>query len=42
MEVKETLVFNRIQTTNLSIEEIADITGLSIDEVKLLAENKSA
>ena len=42
LELKRSIARNLIEMGTLSIEDIAKATDLSVDEVKLIAENKSA
>ena len=42
LELKRSIARNLIEMGTLSVEDIAKATGLSVEEVKLIAENKSA
>ena len=42
LEKTRAIARNLIEIGKLSVEEIADATGLSVDEVELLSQNKSA
>lgn len=42
LEVSRTVAGRMIEKGSYPIEDIAEVTGLSVDEVKLIAENKSA